>query len=136
LKIIKLNEPDAAAKNVSITLSAPDIKVRFDKNRFSQVIMNLLANAVSYAKEGSEILIEVKETGGSAKISVQNEGEDISDDELDRIWDRYYRGSAANTPGTGFGLSIVKGIMDIHQSAYGVQSENGSTVFWFMTQKT
>lgn len=70
------------------------------------------------------------------RISVENTGEPIPPEELPKIWDRYHRvpkqGEAGGL-GTGLGLAIVKTILERHGVAYGVESNDKRTVFWFET---
>lgn len=136
-KISKLHELEASGRNITIKLNCPDILVRFDQNRFEQVAHNLLNNAVNYAEAGTEIVIQAEKTASAARISVQNKGGEIPRDQLEKVWDRYYRGKneeSGQKSGTGFGLAIVKSITDLHGTACGVQSGPDDTVFWFETQ--
>ncbi len=138
-KIVRLHELAASGRDLRIKLVCPDILVRFDRNRFEQVVHNLLSNAVGYAKSGTEIVIQAEKKDTAARISVKNAGDPIPPGEIENIWDRYYRGSGAQTgrqSGTGFGLAIVKSIVDQHKTACGVHSVPEETVFWFETQKT
>ena len=69
------------------------------------------------------------------RLSVADDGEGISPDKIDNIWDRYYRVDKVHNRaviGTGLGLSIVKGILEAHSALYGVESAVGvGSVFWF-----
>jgi signal transduction histidine kinase len=135
-KIIELHELDASTKNIKIKLECPDISVRFDPSRFEQVVVNLLNNALKYAENDSDIVINVESIAKAARIFVKNKGPVIPEDQLDHVWDRYYRvqGDPGSKAGAGFGLSIVKSIMELHGTAYGVKSALGETEFWFETQ--
>jgi signal transduction histidine kinase len=129
-------ELEAKKKNLTLHLDCPDLTVRFDQNRFSQVLNNLLNNAINHSEIGSSIFINAAAKGNEARISVQNSGKTIPSEELSHIWDRYYRAEQINDNkplGTGLGLSIVKSILDAHGVSYGVHSENDLTVFWFDT---
>lgn len=135
-EVIDHYELEANKKNLSLHLDCPDIMVRFDKNRFPQVLNNLLNNAINHAEIESSIFVKVAVKGHEARISVQNSGKTIPIEELSHIWDRFYRAEQINDNrplGTGLGLSIVKSILDAHGVSYGVQSENDITVFWFDT---
>ena len=129
-------ELEAHKKNLSLHLDCPDLTVRFDQNRFSQVLNNLLNNAINHAEIRSSVFVKVEAKGNEARISVQNSGKTIPVEELSHIWDRFYRAEQINDNkplGTGLGLSIVKSIFDVHSVSYGVHSENNLTVFWFDT---
>ena len=112
-----------------------DTMIYADRGMLLQVIYNLINNAINYT--GDDKFVSVKQTvsGDTVRISVTDTGDGIAADELDRIWDRYYKVDKVHkraTVGTGLGLSIVKQVLEIHGAKYGVESElgNGST-FWF-----
>jgi signal transduction histidine kinase len=68
------------------------------------------------------------------KVMVENYGETIPEDKLDKIWDRFYRLDESRdrkTGGTGLGLSIVKNILQLHQSQYGVRNTEKGVLFYF-----
>lgn len=117
----------------------PDIVVNGDEARIKQVISNLVNNAVRYSEEDKTISITVKETGSAVRCEVADRGQGIPEDELEHIWERYYKSSSnhsRNTAGTGLGLSIVKEILLLHKAGFGVTSKlhEGST-FWFELPK-
>ena len=68
-------------------------------------------------------------------VSVEDHGEGIAEDQLEYIWDRYYKVDKTHkraSVGTGLGLSIVKGVLELHHAEYGVESEVGKgSTFWF-----
>ena len=88
-----------------------------DKKRISQVIINLISNAIKYSKENGEIIIRVENLSGEDIISIKDTGIGIKKEEQDKIFKRYYRSGAPqniNKQGLGIGLSIVKKIIDAH----------------------
>lgn len=92
---------------------------------FEQVVLNLITNAIRHAVTGSTILIEVISTPDRTTLSVSNQGETLSEEQLDLIWERFYRGEASRsrqTGGTGLGLSIARQIMDLHGCGYSVRN--------------
>lgn len=92
---------------------------------FEQVVLNLITNAIRHAVAGSTILIEVISTPDLTTLSVSNQGETLSEEQLDLIWERFYRGEASRsrqTGGTGLGLSIAQQIMDLHGCSYTVRN--------------
>ncbi len=120
----------------NITLEADeDIMVNADELKISQVVYNLVNNAITYTGADKRVEITQLVTDGKVKISVRDTGEGIAQDKLNDIWDRYYKVDKAHKRaqiGTGLGLSIVKSILDMHGGAYGVQSQEGSgSIFWF-----
>ena len=127
---------EAGKRNLSISLNCTDVEIRFDQNKFVQVLSNLISNALNHAASGTTIYLDVERLDANARISVKNSGDTIPPDQLKYIWDRYYRVEqiSDNKPlGTGLGLSIVKSILGRHHVRYGATSENGQTVFWFET---
>lgn len=123
----------ASKKGVSIRISG-DGDGRFDLRMFQQVMDNLISNAVNYGDEGSTIDIKIGEQADGYRLSVQNTGSEIPKDEIANIWDRFYRVDQTGENkrlGIGLGLAIVKSILVMHQSEYGVQSDDGKTEFWF-----
>lgn len=106
-----------------------------DRVMILQVVYNLINNAVNYAGEDKYVLVEQKIQDGTVRISVTDHGAGIKPEELDRIWDRYYKVDRVHkraTVGTGLGLSIVKGILEAHRATYGVESAPGrGSSFWF-----
>ncbi len=116
-----------------------DVYVLGDETRIQQVISNLLSNAVRYSNDGNKIDIYIIETAGGVRCEVKDSGQGIEEDELNEIWERYYRSSSnlsRNTSGTGLGLAIVKEILQLHDASYGVESIIGEgSTFWFELKK-
>ncbi len=117
----------------------PDIFVNGDEARIKQVLSNLVNNAVRYSDEDKHISITVTETGSVVRCEVTDKGQGIPEDELEHIWERYYKSSSnhsRNTAGTGLGLSIVKEILLLHKANFGVTSKpNEGSTFWFELPK-
>lgn len=85
------------------------ITVRTDGDLLDQVLMNYLSNAIRYTPEGKHIEISAARTGNSVRLSVFNEGEGLPEEELPKIWEKFYRTDRARTReagGTGIGLSL------------------------------
>ncbi|PFK46489.1 two-component sensor histidine kinase [Bacillus cereus] len=126
-------------KQLQVEIDAnPSIYVEANRNRIEQVVVNLLSNAIRYTPEGKEIFIRVIENEEKVKVEIENTGNPIPDESLQKIWDRFYRLDASrsrHTGGTGLGLSIVKNILDLHHAEYGVYNTNDSVVFYFDLQK-
>ncbi|MGH1284821.1 sensor histidine kinase [Bacillus toyonensis] len=114
------------------------IFVKANRSRIEQVVVNLLSNAIRYTPDGEKIKISVIETEDTVKVELENTGNPIPEESLEKIWDRFYRLDASrsrHTGGTGLGLSIVKNILDLHHAEYGVYNTNNSVVFYFNLQK-
>ena len=116
-----------------------DTFVNADKIRITQVIYNLLNNAITYTGEDKKITIKQTVNGDTVKVEVIDTGVGISKDDIPYIWDRYYKVKETHKRaqiGTGLGLSIVKEILKLHDAEYGVESElNKGSDFWFTLKK-
>ncbi len=112
-----------------------NIYVMADKLKISQVVYNLVNNAVNYAGADKTVALTQEVIGNDVRISVTDTGEGIPQDKLRDIWDRYYKVDQEHRRaqvGTGLGLSIVKNVLDLHGGSYGVISELGKgSTFWF-----
>ncbi len=106
-----------------------------DETKITQVIYNLINNAVNYAGEDKKVIVKQSVKGGTVRIEVIDHGEGVDVNILPHIWDRYYKSDKSHrraTVGTGLGLSIVKSVMSKHPGgAYGVITSvgEGSTFY-------
>jgi signal transduction histidine kinase len=129
--VIDLYQYVAETNGLSVHWEAPeDLCARVDPDRMSQVLANLLDNAVKYTPAGGQIRLEGFMQGDEIVIRVQDSGVGIPPEELPRIWERLYRGDPSRSKtGLGLGLSLVKAIVEAHGGRMEVQSEpgNGST---------
>lgn len=134
-------EAKAKKRDVKLSLIAPlgMIYVKADEQRISQVILNLVVNAIKYGKEKGLVQVIITEKKKVYTISVVDNGLGISEEHLHRIFERFYRvdkSRSKNSGGTGLGLSIVKHIVQAHNSKISVQSEiNKGTRFEFKLEK-
>lgn len=112
----------------SVTVSA-------DRTMILQVIYNLVNNALNYTGEDKRVTIDQSVWDNKVRISVIDTGEGIPPEDIPYIWDRYYKVDKVHKRakiGTGLGLSIVKGVLEAHGAAYGVESKAGEgSNFWF-----
>lgn len=119
-----------------ITFTADEnCEVIGDPVRISQVLYNLVNNAINYTGEDKTVRVAQQITGSTVRISVTDTGDGIPEEKLPLIWERYYKASEYHRRGaigSGLGLSIVKGILDAAGAAYGVSSALGhGSTFWF-----
>lgn len=109
--------------------------VEADRKKILQVVYNLINNAVNYSGEDKRVRVLQTLSGDTVRISVSDNGDGISPEDLPRIWDRYYKVDRVHrrgVVGTGIGLTVVKGILEAHGCRYGVESEPGhGSTFWF-----
>jgi two-component system phosphate regulon sensor histidine kinase PhoR len=123
----------AEEKNIEVIGQKPIVfdQVMADRDMISQVIINLLSNAVKYTKTGGIVKIEteVDEMLDLIRVSVRDTGVGIPKDEIEHVFDKYYRVGANNkqAKGTGLGLNLVKKIIEkVHNGRVFVKSEVGT----------
>jgi len=132
LKRITANfEADFAQKGVGLELitEGSDIFMTGDEDKISQIMINLLSNALKYTHEDGKTVVSSGMAGDDVLISVKDNGIGISEDDLPFIFDRFYRTDMSRTRttgGSGIGLAIVKSIVDAHHGIIRVESELGS----------
>jgi len=126
LSLIKF-EMMITSKNLEVDLNIDDEKIYVfaDKDSITQVLINLINNAVKFTPDGGKIVLDVKVLSGKALVSIINSGHGIERDKLDYIWDRFYKADSSRSSdrgGVGLGLYIVKRILDFHEEGIEVQS--------------
>lgn len=120
--------------DVDALLPEEPVMTRGDKDSITQVIYNLLDNAVKFSAPGSIITLELWKQGSRAYVSVENPGETIPPDDLPHIFERFQKADKSRSvdkEGVGLGLYIVKTILDNHNEDIYVTSSNGKTRFVF-----
>ena len=116
--------------------TSQSVYVWSDEWKVEQVFRNYFSNALNHL-EGENVIdirVIVDEERGTARISVFNTGKQIPKEDIDQIWNKFYKVDKARTReygGNGIGLSIVKAIMDSFQKEYGVKNYNNGVEFWF-----
>jgi len=114
--------------------SAPDVTFKGDKLRLEQVMNNFLTNAAKYSPEGTRILVNGRLEDNGIIVSVQDFGIGIAPENLDKLFDRYYRvdNTAMRFEGLGLGLFISSEILRRHQGSFWIESELGKgSTFYF-----
>ncbi len=109
-----------------------------DRNQIRQVVYNLVGNAVNYSDDDKYVKVSVKRIADSVRVDVIDRGCGIAKEDVDKVWDRYYRtnrGHKREITGSGLGLSIVKGILSAHNARFGVESTygEGSDFYFILT---
>lgn len=115
-------------KGLALTFHLPDVIFRGDGNLLHNAWENLLTNAIKYNKENGEIEISLHEETDRVKIIFKDTGIGMSPEEVERIFDRFYRADPSRSKeieGTGLGLSIVDRIIKLHDGSITVTSEPG-----------
>jgi two-component system, OmpR family, sensor histidine kinase SenX3 len=119
----------ATAKNIEfVVVGTRGLKIYGSDNQFATAVGNLVENAVAYSSEGSAVVIGANAEGDRVDISVSDQGIGIAPQDLDRVFERFYRADQARsraTGGTGLGLAIVKHIATNHGGRVDVRSRLG-----------
>ena len=105
-----------------------------DEFKIEEVITNYLNNALNHLEGQRRIEIRILKRENDVKVSVFNTGQPIPEEDLPKIWTKFYKVDKARTReygGSGIGLSIVKAIMDSHQKEYGAENRADGVEFWF-----
>src|SRR6056297_53494 len=133
-QVLSIYRSHANKKNLEIHYDEESGIVYADPDKIEQVLENLISNAVKYTNEG-RIDVKVEEAEQGYKIHVIDSGIGISEEHLNRLFDRFYRTDKARSRdkgGTGLGLAVVKSILSAHNSDIFVKSKPGSgSDFWF-----
>ena len=129
-------EKRAVEKKLDVDPQFPEknIMVYADKDGITQVVYNLLDNAVKFAHSETCITVRLYQDDGKAYVSVKDEGETIPPDDLPYIFDRFHksdRSRSVDKDGVGLGLYLVKTIINAHDEDIAVKSENNVTEFTF-----
>lgn len=114
----------------ALELDAPDepLVVEGDELRLEQVLQNLLQNAIKYSPQGGTVTVRLERHNGQAALGVSDQGIGIAPEQLERIFDLFYRGglnASQSAPGTGLGLYVVKEIVSLHGGTVEVTSQEG-----------
>lgn len=126
------------AKQLLLSTSLHAVEVEGNERRIEQVLVNFLANAIRYTPEKETIHVTTSEERDTVKIGVENKGAHIPGEQLEKIWDRFYRGEPSrrrSTGGTGLGLAISKKILEMHGAAHGVINTSDGVLFYFHLNK-
>jgi len=105
--------PQAAARGITLAVPAGPVPVRADRDRVGQIVSNYLSNALRHAPDGSSIEVAAEATPDCGRISVTDHGPGLADDQLEAVFERFYRVDAARTRasgGAGIGLAIVRAL--------------------------
>lgn len=121
--------PIAEQKDILLSYAnKTPVRAKCFPGRFSQAIRNLVENAIKYTAEGGAVQVRLYKDTHSAYIAVSDTGEGIAEEDLDRIFERFYRvdkARARQTGGSGLGLYLVRSIALMHGGRVDVESEKG-----------
>ena len=128
----------AEEKGQSLTLDVPEgaSSILADARKLHLILSNLVSNAIKFTPQGGKIEIAARMGEDELTMSVRDTGIGIADEELDRVFDRFYQVGESlrrEYPGLGLGLSIVKELVELHQGKAWVESEAGKGSTFFFT---
>lgn len=132
-------ENEFIQRNIKIQIDCNNNKLFADKDKISQVFVNLISNALKYSGNDSQVTIAITEDENKTKIIVSDNGIGISDEDLPYIFERFYRADKSRnrmTGGSGIGLTIAKAIVEAHKGSISASSKlNKGTVFTVVLPK-
>jgi signal transduction histidine kinase len=120
-------EPLSEARGIRLEIEVEQHgwSVRCNGNALRRVLLILLDNAVKFTPPSESVRVVVASRDGRSRIEIHDRGEGVPEEDIDHIFDRFYRADSARTsPGFGLGLSIAKAIVEAHHGAIGVASSN------------
>lgn len=135
-RILKRFELMFNGKRLEVTsrMGEDALRITADRDKVSQIIENLLKNALQYTPDGGKVSIGATKQGREVRFVVENSGPGIAEEDLPFIFERFYRGEKSRSRGyggTGIGLAIVKELVEAHGGKVGAESRPGATVIWF-----
>ena len=126
-KVVYAFQEASKRHRFEVILPEETTEIFCDKDKIEQVLENLLSNAVKYSPEGGVIRYRAEVLGGFFQVAIEDQGVGMSPEQVEKIFDKFYRVDASNTAaeGTGLRLSIVKYIVEAHGGKVWVESEPG-----------
>jgi two-component system phosphate regulon sensor histidine kinase PhoR len=128
-EIFEQLENKANKRNTTLVYKPKDLRecwVYGDKQRLSQVLINLIDNAIKYGRDNGKVLVELNAENKKVEIVIEDNGPGIPQEQLPRIFERFYKvdkSRSREVGGTGLGLAIVKHILNAHDSTINVTSK-------------
>ncbi len=140
--VYEVLESKATKRGIELSIPTPPAKslwVEGDRNKIEQVVINLVNNAIKYGEENGQVEVRFFDAEGNYLIEVTDDGYGIPEEDLSRIFERFYRVDKSRTRdagGSGLGLSIVKHIVEAHNQSIHVRSKVGTgSTFSFTLKK-
>ena len=124
---------DAENKEMTLSITIKGASLAKANNVIYDVFANLISNAIKYSPTGSTIEAGIEDTGSDWKIAVKDQGEGISDEYKEDIFDRFQRVHKGGVEGTGLGLTIVKKIVEMHKGSVWVEDNPGGGSIFYVT---
>jgi len=132
---LDLAQPTLDRAGLAVVLELPEtLPARANPDHLAQVLANLVSNAARYTARGGTVTIGAERRPADLLVSIVNTGEGIPPDDLERVFERFYRVEKSRDPargGAGIGLAIVKQLVEAGGGRVGAESHDGRTRFWF-----
>ncbi len=116
--------PIARARRIRLEVRGSEVAVSADRDKLRRAVENLISNAVKFTEDGGSVTVEVAAGTDAVEVAVCDTGHGIPAEDLPRLFERFYRGSARK-PGTGLGLSIARNLVRLHGGDITVESKVG-----------
>ena len=142
-EVLVKNSVDINKNNLTVIKNyspTEDLYVQGDDFKIEQVLTNFVTNAIKYSEPNNQIIIDIKPVEeDKIYFSIENTGAHIPDSDINKIWTQFYRGDTSRNRGsrsTGLGLSIVKNLLQAHESEFGVMNTENGVKFYFTLKKS
>lgn len=123
---LELQRPVAAEKGITLELQVEPLSLRFDRERISQVLTNLIGNALKFTPSGGSIMVACQACGGAAVVTVTDTGPGIPEENLSHVFDRFWQSDGQERrSGIGLGLTIARGIVEAHGGSIKARNAHG-----------
>jgi signal transduction histidine kinase len=134
-EVVDEMRPRAEDKGIELVMEPPrhDVIIDCDKDRIAQILENLISNALRFTPKDKRITVRLTDSGGEARFEVADQGPGISDEDLRRIFDPYFRAEVPQGRGLGLGLSICLGLVRAHDGALWAESATGQGATFVFT---
>lgn len=120
-------------KGITLSQTLEETWLAGDREKLREILDNLASNALRHCRPGGTIRVELKKEEGLARLTVENEGEAIPEEDLPRLWEPFWRGDKSrnrDSGGTGLGLTIVRAAVLAHGGSCGTENRPSGPAFW------
>ncbi len=126
-EVVNVQRAEAETRHIALQAELPEVPLRanIDVQRMRQVITNLLANAINYTEPGGTVTIALVPQGARAQIRVRDTGIGIPQDQIEHVFEPFFRANEEAAEGTGLGLTIAREIVRLHEGTIAVSSVEG-----------
>lgn len=105
-------------------------RILADEKLVVNILSNFLSNAIGHTPDGGKLRVQIRHQGEEVYIGVYNQGQQLSPDEMEKVWNSFYRNRNLAREGSGLGLAIVRNACMMHRGSYGCVNEEDGVTFW------